>query len=95
MGFVWINKQGVKSSAGFVLQRIDRFSYHYIENQKVLKVPVENGLVDDLYLDPNAQWEPPFENEKLKSEDIDRVCVNLQAAMAFKDMPCRILRRKQ
>src|SRR5262245_39999601 len=31
MPFAWLNKQGVESNQGFVLQRVDRFTYEYRE----------------------------------------------------------------
>jgi hypothetical protein len=31
MGFTWLNKQGVESDEGLVLQRVDRFAFEYRE----------------------------------------------------------------
>ena len=44
MSFRWLNKQGVESSDGFVLQRVDRFHYHYIRAGNHLKIIVEPGV---------------------------------------------------
>lgn len=34
--FRWLNQQGVESDDGFVLQRMHRFYYHYVEDGKTL-----------------------------------------------------------
>jgi hypothetical protein len=44
MSFNWLNKQGVKSSTGYVLQSMHRFYYHYIEGDHVMEVNVERGI---------------------------------------------------
>jgi hypothetical protein len=44
MSFKWLNKQGVASSCGYVVQSMDRFYYHYIEGEYVMVVYVEPGL---------------------------------------------------
>ena len=42
--FRWLNKQGVESSEGFVVQFTGRFSAEYRENGRVLEVEIESGL---------------------------------------------------
>lgn len=90
--FTWINKQGVQSSEGFALQRVDRFHYDYVENGKTLRVAVDGDGIYQLYLPPDAVWEPPFEQEKLETRDLDRIAANMKEAMDFKGIPCRIHR---
>ncbi|MFI5444299.1 hypothetical protein [Polaromonas sp. UC242_47] len=41
--FSWLNKQGVSSSEGFVVQSVDRFSIEYREGAQVVTVAVEPG----------------------------------------------------
>lgn len=40
--FTWINKQGVKSSKGFVVQSVDRFVIEYRESGKCMSIEVES-----------------------------------------------------
>jgi hypothetical protein len=42
--FRWLNKQGVESSKGFVVQFTGRFSAEYREHGRVLEVEIEPGL---------------------------------------------------
>ena len=41
--FTWMGKQGVRSSDGFEVQSIDRFSIAYREGSQVVTVYVEHG----------------------------------------------------
>ena len=41
--FTWIGQQGVRSSDGFEVQSIDRFSIAYREGSQVVTVYVEHG----------------------------------------------------
>ena len=41
--FTWLNKQGVKSSEGFEVQSIGRFSIEYREGSQVVTLHVESG----------------------------------------------------
>lgn len=45
--FTWINKQGVKSERGFIVQSVGRFTIEYREDLKILSVEVENGFLSD------------------------------------------------
>lgn len=60
--FTWLNKQGVKSDRGFVVQFTGRFTAEYREGEKVVTLDVESGLnggVPCIILDPNAfaKWD--------------------------------------
>jgi len=44
MKFKWLNKQGVESDTGFIVQFTDRFTAEYREGSKVIEVEVEDGL---------------------------------------------------
>ena len=43
--FTWLNKQGVQSDAGFVVQFTGRFTCEYREDGRVLELEVEDGVV--------------------------------------------------
>jgi len=42
--FTWINKQGVRNSAGFEVQSIDRFTIQYRESKRFVNLHVEPGI---------------------------------------------------
>ena len=42
--FVWLNKQGVKSDAGYIVQFTSRFSAEYHESGKTIDIYVEDGM---------------------------------------------------
>ena len=44
--FTWLNKQGVKSDAGFEVQFTGRFDAEYREAGKVMSIYVESGIHD-------------------------------------------------
>lgn len=44
--FTWLNKQGVQSDEGFVLQFVGRFTAEYREGIKVMEVEIEDGFLN-------------------------------------------------
>lgn len=42
MEFIWLNKQGVKSNSGFVVQSVSRFTIEYREANKCISIEVED-----------------------------------------------------
>ena len=65
--FTWLNKQGVKSDTGFILQRMERFVYHYVENEHVMIIYVEPFTNDKGYFETIDKgsidnWQPPYDN---------------------------------
>ena len=44
--FTWINKQGVESEDGFVVQRTGRFSVECRDDVKAIELNVESGLAN-------------------------------------------------
>lgn len=40
--FTWLNKQGVKSSKGFIVQSVARFTIEYREGEKSISIEVES-----------------------------------------------------
>ncbi len=45
--FTWLNKQGVKSDKGFIVQSVGRFTIEYRENSKCISIEVDNGRLPD------------------------------------------------
>lgn len=92
MNFVWLNKQGVTSDQGFVLQRVDRFAYEYREANRTMRLEGESiygglgGAKFGFGFYPSwhdASWQPPFENIPVSGADRERIVENIKAAMAF------------
>ena len=60
--FTWLNKQGVKSDKGFVVQSINRFVIEYRESTKIIKISVEAALLPSgkagvyIYPDEFEKW---------------------------------------
>lgn len=89
MTFTWLNKQGVRGSSGFELQREDRFTMTYREESKVITIEIESGIVASgkhaVLLSPGAlnRWDDgkPIEEEKQK-----QVLENIREALAFQDL---------
>ena len=42
--FTWLNKQGIRSDSGFVVQFTDRFRAEYREGERIVSVYVEDGI---------------------------------------------------
>lgn len=45
--FTWLNKQGVQSDKGFIVQSVDRFTVEYQENNRCISIYVEDGFLPD------------------------------------------------
>jgi hypothetical protein len=41
--FTWLNKQGVQSDKGYIVQRVARFEVEYRESKKKISIYVEPG----------------------------------------------------
>ncbi len=88
-GFKWLNKQGVKSSKGFVLQSVDRWGYHYIEGDHVMRVDVEpcrtssDKYYEEVYLDSFTKWMLPHDGELVSPEKSEAIRKNVETAMKF------------
>lgn len=83
--FKWLNKQGVESTEGYKLQRMDRFHYNYTEGDRILSIIVEPGLqYEEISVDSRSKWESPFEGEIVTSLDrIDAIRSNISKALTF------------
>lgn len=86
--FTWLNKQGVKSDRGFVVQFTGRFTAEYRENGKTVTLDVEDGLSGGLQcvsVDPRAfeRWDGGI---AIVKEEQDRLFENLREAMEFQGL---------
>jgi hypothetical protein len=92
MQFAWLNKQGVASDQGFVLQCVDRFAYEYREANRTMRFEGESivaGLGNASFgfgfysLWRDARWQPPFNAVPVSEADRERIVQNVKEAMAF------------
>ena len=89
--FTWLNKQGVQSDKGFVVQRTGRFTAEYREGAKRMTVDVESGLTGgkpSIIVDPHAfeRWDGDPEGSRLPSEKQAQILENFKAAMEFQGL---------
>lgn len=88
MSFNWLNKQGVASSSGYVLQRMHRFYYHYQEGDRVMVVNVEPGLqYEEIVWDWNVKWQSPHQAEEILREKLVEIQKNISEALNFMKTP--------
>lgn len=86
MTFTWLNKQGVKSSKGFVVQRTGRFTSEYQEGSRKITVEIETGKLPDgkfcdiIGSDTFTNWDDGIPISKEKQEEILQ---NYKDAMNF------------
>jgi hypothetical protein len=87
--FTWQNKQGVKSSKGFVLQSLDRYGYQYAEGSRTMRVDVEpqrnpsGEYSEEVSLKSISRWLPPHDNERIDQDKADAIRQNISDAMTF------------
>ena len=89
MTFTWIGKQGARSSDGFEVQSVDRFSIEYREGRQVVTVSVEHGALGAtpcVIIGAKAfeHWDNyrPSNSEEKQA----KMLANFKAAMAFQGM---------
>lgn len=84
--FTWLNKQGVESDRGFIVQSVARFTIEYRENSKCISVEVDNGRLPNgkfceiVSPDAFSKWDDgtPIPAEKQKE-----ILQNFTEAMEF------------
>lgn len=86
--FTWLNKQGVKSDKGFIVQRTDRFSCDYREGVKKIEIEVESGLIGDQFCinvstKSFSSWHG---GESISSEKQAEILQNFKDAMEFQGL---------
>lgn len=83
--FTWLNKQGVKSDKGFIVQSVSRFVINYKENNGEIDVSVEDAFKDGkhfvyVYEDEFYKWK---DGRSISEEKKKQVLKNFIDAMAF------------
>jgi hypothetical protein len=95
--FTWLNKQGVQSDLGFVVQFTGRFTAEYRDRGKVVTLSVEDGLIDRqpcISVDPDAFDHWDGETAKIHPAQQRQMFKNLGDAVEFQDMKLVIERRR-
>ena len=94
MKFEWLNKQGVKSDEGFVVQCVSRDAYEYRERDHILRLEGESAFGNlegasfgfHFYPDWKTRcWLPPHSNEIIVDEHRKKIVRNIEAAFEFMD----------
>jgi hypothetical protein len=86
--FTWLNKQGVRSTLGFEVQRVDRFTVRYREGLRTISVYVESGFCGGpCLLIADAAFEK-WDNSSVanSAKEQRRIRKNFCDAMAFQGM---------
>lgn len=83
--FTWLNKQGVQSDKGYIVQCIDRFEIEYRENKKRISIYIEHGYSTDkpcviVHSNEFREWEDGVPISELKQKEILQ---HFKAAMEF------------
>lgn len=87
--FTYLNRQGVKSSKGFIIQFTARREMQYQENEHILKIEVEGGRDDSgaynlaVYAQDIKYWQPPYDNEVISEEEKKEIIQNISEALDF------------
>lgn len=86
--FIWLNRQGVRSDAGFEVQQTGRFNAEYREGGKVVMLEVESGVNGGLpciILDPHAfaRWS---DGTAISETEQARLFRNFEEAMQFQGL---------
>lgn len=89
--FKWLNKQGVESDAGFVVQHTGRFTCEYREGGHTLELEVEDGTVGgspclSISKEAFSQWKGPCLNNESRIEQQARLLLNFKNAMEFQGL---------
>lgn len=87
--FTYINKQGVKSNKGFVVQFTGRFTAEYREGTKTITIELENGILPDgkycEIIKPDAfiEWD---DGVLIPSEKQQEILKNFTEAVEFQGL---------
>ena len=89
--FTWLNKQGVESDTGFIVQRTGRFTCEYRESGRVLEVEVESGVIGqqpciNIKRDAFASWNVAGVKHDIPEEEQLRMLQNFKDAMEFQGL---------
>jgi len=86
--FTWLNKQGVQSDKGFIVQRVARFEVEYKEGHKKISIYVEPGYSAGkncliIQSDAFCKWDDGTPISESKQKEILK---NFKDAHEFKGM---------
>ncbi|MFT3960438.1 hypothetical protein [Propionivibrio sp.] len=89
--FKWLNKQGVESDSGFVVQFTGRFTCEYRENGQKIEIEVESGFSGgrpsvSIKRDAFAQWGRLRPFHEAPAEEQARLLKNFKEAMEFQGL---------
>lgn len=89
--FTWLNKQGVQSDSGFVVQFTGRFTCEYSEGGKRIEIAVEDGLSAgkpciNISKDAFAKWAPPRAFYETPKDEQERLMKNFKDAIEFQGL---------
>jgi hypothetical protein len=91
--FNWLNKQGVESDEGFVVQFTDRFTLEYTEKGRTTTLKIETGssgnqgtvhIASEAFAEPRSA--KAFRAERASSEEQDRKIENVRRALEFQGL---------
>ncbi len=89
--FTWLNKQGVESDRGFVVQFVDRYTAEYREGTRKVTVEVEMGLPGGkpcIIISPNAfrRWDGDPPEAALPPKKQQEILANFSEAIEFQGL---------
>jgi hypothetical protein len=89
--FTWLNKQGVESEKGFVVQITGQFTAEYREGTKRMTVDVESGLSagkPSIIIDPHAfaHWDGDLAGTSVPAQKQAQILRNFKSAMEFQGL---------
>ena len=89
--FKWLNKQGVESDSGFVVQFTGRFTCEYREGGRMIEIEVESGSSGgkpsvSIRRDAFARWGSLRAFHEAPAEEQARLLKNFKEAMEFQGL---------
>jgi len=90
--FTWLNKQGVRSDAGFEVQFIERFCVEYREANRTMSIECEPGMSNGepcTLISPDCftKWDDMPDSTALSPDEQKRIEENFREAMEFQGVP--------
>ena len=85
MSFELMTPQKICHRSGYILQGGDRYHLEYIEDGKLLVIPVEDRAEEEyeIFWEKISRWEPPNNNELITNAELDRIKENVKSALEF------------
>ena len=90
--YTWLNKQGVKSDKGFIVQSISRFVIRYSELQGEIDLSVEQGMSAGkamiyVYDDEFYKWN---DGRRISEEKKQQILKDFIDAMKFQEVDVEV-----